>query len=91
LTEAERHRLGVARERALQLQKRHGTPKISFGREIFPFPWTYRALQHARNKEQVTVRIDADVLQWLRGQGKGYQTRLNALLRAWMEHEQHVR
>lgn len=32
-------------------------------------------------KESLTVRIDADVLSWLRGQGKGYQTRINALLR----------
>ena len=28
-----------------------------------------------------TVRIDSDVLAWLRGQGKGYQSRLNAILR----------
>ncbi|MGA3210609.1 MAG: BrnA antitoxin family protein [Terriglobales bacterium] len=36
-------------------------------------------------KEQVTVRIDADVLAWLRGQGKGYQSRINDVLRTWME------
>lgn len=35
-------------------------------------------------KRQVTVRLDADVIAWLRGQGKGYQTRLNQLLRAAM-------
>ena len=32
-------------------------------------------------KKLLTIRIDADVLAWLRGQGKGYQTRINALLR----------
>jgi uncharacterized protein (DUF4415 family) len=32
-------------------------------------------------KQQLTVRIDADVLAWLRGQGKGYQSRLNEILR----------
>lgn len=32
-------------------------------------------------KQQVTLRIDADVLAWLRHQGKGYQSRLNSLLR----------
>lgn len=32
-------------------------------------------------KEMTTVRIDADVLAWLRSQGKGYQTRINAILR----------
>lgn len=32
-------------------------------------------------KQQLTVRIDADVLDWLKLQGAGYQTRLNAILR----------
>jgi uncharacterized protein (DUF4415 family) len=35
-------------------------------------------------KRQLTVRLDADVVAWLRQQGKGYQTRINALLRAAM-------
>ena len=32
-------------------------------------------------KKAVTVRLDADVLEWLKGYGKGYQTRVNLLLR----------
>lgn len=32
-------------------------------------------------KQQVTVRLDADVVAWLRDQGRGYQTRLNRVLR----------
>jgi len=35
-------------------------------------------------KKQVTVRLDSDVIAWLRRRGKGYQTRLNYLLRAAM-------
>jgi uncharacterized protein (DUF4415 family) len=35
-------------------------------------------------KKQLTLRLDADVIAWLRHQGKGYQTRANALLRAAM-------
>ena len=35
-------------------------------------------------KQQLTVRIDADVLEWLKSQGTGYQTRLNDILRAAM-------
>jgi uncharacterized protein (DUF4415 family) len=35
-------------------------------------------------KQQLTVRLDADVIAWLRRQGDGYQTRLNALLRSAM-------
>ena len=32
-------------------------------------------------KKSLTIRIDADVLAWLKGQGKGYQTRINGILR----------
>jgi uncharacterized protein (DUF4415 family) len=35
-------------------------------------------------KQQLTVRLDTDVIAWLRRQGKGYQTRLNAVLRGAM-------
>jgi uncharacterized protein (DUF4415 family) len=35
-------------------------------------------------KQQITARIDADVLDWLKSQGKGYQGRLNAILRREM-------
>jgi uncharacterized protein (DUF4415 family) len=35
-------------------------------------------------KTSTTVRIDSDVLHWLRAHGKGYQSRLNAILRREM-------
>ena len=35
-------------------------------------------------KQQLTVRIDADVVAWLKSQGRGYQSRLNEILRAAM-------
>jgi uncharacterized protein (DUF4415 family) len=35
-------------------------------------------------KTSTTVRIDSDVLAWLRSQGRGYQTRINAILRRAM-------
>jgi uncharacterized protein (DUF4415 family) len=35
-------------------------------------------------KQQLTVRLDADVVAWLRQRGKGYQTRLNSVLREAM-------
>ena len=40
-------------------------------------------------KKPLTIRIDADVLAWLKSQGKGYQTRLNSLLREAMEKHAH--
>ena len=36
-------------------------------------------------KKPLTIRVDADVLAWLKAQGKGYQTRINSLLREAME------
>ncbi len=38
-------------------------------------------------KTSTTVRVDSDVLVWLKSQGKGYQTRINAILRAAMMRE----
>jgi uncharacterized protein (DUF4415 family) len=37
------------------------------------------------SKKPVTIRLDADVVDWFKGQGKGYQTKINALLRRYME------
>jgi len=36
-------------------------------------------------KRPVTIRVDADVLAWLKREGRGYQTRINKLLREAME------
>ncbi|WP_232078016.1 BrnA antitoxin family protein [Burkholderia sp. THE68] len=43
---------------------------------------------HVPPKQAVTMRLDADVLEWFRQQGKGYQTRINRLLRAYMQTQQ---
>ena len=39
-------------------------------------------------KKPVTLRLDADVLEWFKAGGKGYQTRINQLLRKYMETQQ---
>ncbi len=36
-------------------------------------------------KKQLTIRLDADVLAWLKRQGRGYQTRINRILRVVIE------
>jgi uncharacterized protein (DUF4415 family) len=38
-------------------------------------------------KQQLTIRLDADVLNWLKGHGRGYQTRINRILRATMANQ----
>jgi len=39
-------------------------------------------------KKQLTIRLDADMLEWMQSQGKGYQSRINAILRAYYEAHQ---
>ena len=36
-------------------------------------------------KKQISVRMDGDVVDWFQSLGKGYQTQMNAVLRAYME------
>ncbi len=41
-------------------------------------------------KKQLTLRVDTDVLEWMKAQGKGYQSRINAILRSYYEaHREH--
>ena len=43
-------------------------------------------------KKHLSIRLDADVLDWMKAQGKGYQSRINAILRAYYEaHRREVR
>lgn len=56
--------------------------KADFARAV-PFHSLYKP-----RKEQITARIDADVLAWLKSFGKGYQTLMNELLRKEMMESQ---
>ncbi|MFZ6644003.1 BrnA antitoxin family protein [Undibacterium sp. TC4M20W] len=47
-----------------------------------------RAELRAPAKQAVTIRLDSDVLEWFKEQGQGYQTRINQLLRVYMEAKQ---
>jgi uncharacterized protein (DUF4415 family) len=51
--------------------------------------WLTTELPKPRAKAHMTLRLDADVLVWFRAQGRGYQTRINAILRRY--YEQHTR
>lgn len=54
-----------------------------------PFFETARRLQPSallkEAKQQITLRIDADVLEWFRSTGSGYQSRMNAVLKAYVQ------
>lgn len=47
--------------------------------------WTKAVGFNEKPKQQVTLRIDKDILDFFKKTGKGYQTRLNAVLRTYME------
>ena len=52
---------------------------------IEPVDWATTELPLPTAKEHMNLRIDADVLAYFRGQGRGYQTRINAVLRSYVE------
>ena len=60
----------------------------SEGPEEFEVDWSRAERVIPEPKQAISLRIDADVLEFFRAQGKGYQTRMNAVLRAWMEAQQ---
>ena len=50
--------------------------------------WKNATLRMPEPKQLITLRVDRDVIDWYKRQGKGYQTRMNAVLRAYMEAHQ---
>lgn len=62
------------------------TPEIPA--EMFARSIVRRGLKPVSRKTQLTLRIDSDVLEFYKKQGAGYQTKINALLRAYMEAHQ---
>jgi uncharacterized protein (DUF4415 family) len=78
---------------AVQLVKRPATkvgPEVEVDSSAIPPPGDTVSKDAALNplyrpkKTSTTVRIDSDVLLWLRAQGKGYQSRINKILRRAM-------
>lgn len=49
--------------------------------------WSKAKLYFPKGKTPMSLRIDPDVLEFFKSTGKGFQTRMNAVLRAYMEHE----
>ena len=48
--------------------------------------WFKKAvLVYPDGKTLISIRLDPDVLAWFKRQGKGYQTRINAVLRAYVQ------
>ncbi|NCM95806.1 MAG: BrnA antitoxin family protein [Rhodobacterales bacterium] len=47
--------------------------------------WASARIVEPENKKMVSLRLDTDVLAFFRKQGKGYQTRINAVLKAYKD------
>jgi len=77
VTDRHRHRLEKLSRRPDAEINTSDIPELTekFWRNAARNPY-YRPL-----KQQLTLRLDADIIAWLRRQGRGYQTRANALLR----------
>ena len=63
-------------QNALEDNRRHGVPDDWY-KDAHLTTWP--------PKKQISIRIDEDILTFFRSQGKGYQTRINAVLRAFVE------
>jgi uncharacterized protein (DUF4415 family) len=50
-----------------------------------PIDWSRAVRGMPPHKRDIHIRIDEDVLDWFRRAGRGYQTRINNVLRAFME------
>ena len=47
--------------------------------------WKAAKLTMPERKDRLTIRLDHDVVEWLKKNGSGYQTRINAILRSYMK------
>ncbi|MEG4286952.1 BrnA antitoxin family protein [Microcoleus sp. A006_D1] len=48
--------------------------------------WEQAKLVKPLTKQAISLRVDSDVLDWFKSQGKGYKSLMNAVLRSYVEH-----
>jgi uncharacterized protein (DUF4415 family) len=58
--------------------------------EMFARAIVRKGLKPVTRKAQITLRVDVEVLEWFKRQGKGYQTQINAILKAYKEAHENV-
>jgi uncharacterized protein (DUF4415 family) len=49
--------------------------------------WSKAELVHPTRKKPVSIRLDEDIITYFKKMGRGYQTRINAVLRSYIEHQ----
>lgn len=80
-SETDLNRLRILRDSSIAITEEH--PEIDMTRIISGI--VRRGLKPVPAKNSISLRIDNDVLEWFKAQGDGYQTRMNAVLRAFKE------
>lgn len=53
--------------------------------DLIDFDWSDAAVVRPGQKKAISIRLDSDVLDFFRREGRGYQTHINAVLRSYME------
>ena len=80
-----------SRTNLTRLRKRAGSAIVrdrenpAWTPEMFAKAVARKALVPVPRKVLLSLRVDTDVVEWFRAQGAGYQSRMNALLRAYMK------
>ena len=54
---------------------------------LLDLDWSKAKIYYPKGKLPVSLRVDADVFAFFKLKGRGYQTRMNAVLRSYVEHE----
>jgi hypothetical protein len=81
-----------------ETRRHHGTPKYlgnGFATMLiesgFLSAWlTAGRLVEPTRKQAISLRLDPEVVDWFRNTGPRYQSRMNAVLRAFVEHQAHI-
>jgi uncharacterized protein (DUF4415 family) len=68
-----------------RLRNETGEPELDDEERDLVIDWASARLVVPEAKAAISIRLDADVLEFFRAGGAGYQTRINAVLRAWMD------
>lgn len=50
--------------------------------------WETAKMVKPITKKAISIRLDSDILDWFKGQGKGYQSLINNILRSYVNHQQ---
>lgn len=48
--------------------------------------WTKAKVRAPKIKKTISIRLDPDILEFFKAHGKGYQSKINAVLRSYVEH-----